>query len=305
VRQPCRDATLNRRLIQNPCQDSVNHLTSHEPSPATHPTIRVRIERWCQERFDREKFSSTQQLPSWLTERELDELSIWRAPGRRRDWLIGRYVAKMALIHWLEEPTLGMQEIQILSRSSDRSKGIAPRVTIRQSSLSAGFSLSHADGMIAVAFIPTPHCRLGIDLVSWQPLSRSFLRSWFSPAEQQALSRADEREPLRYWAAKEAAFKAFPPGPFDPRAIQLEPRDTPPRESRPFPEYLHFLARTTRETPTTSAPVIVASHPIGQLTWGLAWYSWDGSRDGSREMESPPRPFPEIKLESIGFPTAD
>jgi 4'-phosphopantetheinyl transferase EntD len=285
-----------QRLIQNPCQDSVNHLTSHEPSPATHPTIRVRIERLCQEHLDLEKLSPSRELPSWLTERELDELSRWRAPGRRRDWLLGRYVAKRALIHWLEEPTLGMPDIQVLSRSSDRSKGIAPQVTIRHVPHSIGFSLSHANGVVAVAFTPALHCQLGIDLVSPQSLSGSFLRTWFTPAEQQALSEGNELEPLRYWAAKEAAFKAFPPGPFDPRAILLAPRNPRPIDAAPF---LEFLAETNRDNRNVSARVIVARHPVGPLTWSLAWYTWGNRGDGNQDAYR--SPFPEIKLESIGF----
>jgi hypothetical protein len=289
----------------------------------------------CWERLESAKLSSSREFSSWLTERDRDELSRWRAPRRRQDWLLGRFVAKKALIQWLKKSPLTVQrdpgmplipempriagisqipemhDIQILSRSPDSSKGIAPQVTIGQTPLSAGFSLSHADDVIAVAFSPNPDCQLGIDLVSSRPLSGSFLRSWYTDSEQQALIDGDELEPLRYWAAKEAAFKAFPPGPFEPRAIQLTPRPPRPRDAnqhqrhqelqklQELPEFLEFLAETTRGTQNLSAPVVVARQPIGSMTWSLAWYTWGNGSDWSQDASR--SPFAEIKMESIGF----
>lgn len=68
-------------------------------------------------------------------------------------------------------------------------------------------SISHSKDMIALAFSP---CPIGVDIEIWNDKAHRLIHKFLNDNELNLLytAGADSREALRFWTAKEAAFKA-------------------------------------------------------------------------------------------------
>ena len=164
------------------------------------------------------------EVAEWLGPAERLELELWRSPERRLDWLRGRWLAKTMLRRWLPVDSVGPRDIEILSRNPMTGRGIAPRVRIRGEILARSLSLAHTEGSVAIALAKNARIQVGIDLVRRQSATPGFERTWFTEHEQQHFAFADPAEPIRFWAAKEALFKAISEEHFIPKQWELTRR---------------------------------------------------------------------------------
>lgn len=154
-------------------------------------------------------------MANWLTHDEQErfaELQSNAVTKRSRQWLLGRYAAKLACRRWLEERGMSVTEwtdIQI----NNTANGM-PRLAIKNIKESPTLSIAHS-GDEAIAAVAEPGCRIGVDIESNTPranlkalakriCSESERSRWFNGVEHGALT---ERF-TQLWLAKEAVAKS-------------------------------------------------------------------------------------------------
>ncbi len=133
-------------------------------------------------------------LPDWLTAFERDTLAKLDGP-RRGEYLSSR---------WLIRQGLGKSG----NVPAEQCFPVDGRPIASQFPVGWHMSLSHSQGLNAVAIGPTP---LGIDVEPSQrkPDWQGVAKRWFSPVEQEWLLRAnDPYNFLQVWTLKEAWLKA-------------------------------------------------------------------------------------------------
>ncbi len=180
---------------------------------------------------------------AWLTEAEREVLSRLRVPKRRGDWLLGRWVAKRALV------LAGEAETGRATSPSSRPPPAPPR-----RSSSAAPPASRSPSRTATASPSRRSGRPASASASTSRRSRSapagFLGDWFTPAEQAFVAGAGAGEAALaatlVWSAKESVMKALREGlRIPPKAVEVAPRPRPGRRAlAPLRR-----ARTRRRTP--------------------------------------------------------
>ena len=163
------------------------------------------------------------QLPEgldWLTPHEQARFEEFRFEKRRRDWLLGRWAAKQALLELAELPQSDIARFEILSESSG-----APVATLDGQPFDAGLSISHSNGR-AFATVSSETNDLGCDLELVEPRSATFVDTFFTEAERERVARAaaEERDLLvtMIWSAKESTLKALRTGlRVDTRSVEV------------------------------------------------------------------------------------
>ena len=155
----------------------------------------VRTERQCDYRATRSD--------RW-SQRELQERERYRDTNRQRAWEAGRILAREML--W-EAGLVNSRDCEILSREQE-GKQVRPNVFEHGRRLPLWMSLSHAAGYVTVAISPDPCQRVGVDLTEIHTVSSAFLRSWFTPQEQDWIQQQPARAAI-VWGAKEAIYKTF------------------------------------------------------------------------------------------------
>jgi 4'-phosphopantetheinyl transferase len=148
----------------------------------------------------------------WLSECERAQLGKLAVPKRARDWKLGRWTAKMAVLGALYDavqvPPLSLMEV-----CAD--PGGAPFVLMRGARAGFTLSLSHSreQGFCVVNTAGGP---VGCDIEFVETRSAEFTSDYFTPAEVDALAALPIAErPLRatlVWSAKESALKALGQG---------------------------------------------------------------------------------------------
>ena len=141
----------------------------------------------------------------WLSAREAAVLSGLAFEPRRRDWRLGRWTAKQALIAWLGIGGVAdVREVEIMAAADG-----APEAFLAETPAGVNVSISHREGHALVVVGP-PGLALGCDLEVVEPRSAAFVRDYFTPAEAAAVASApeDARPALAnlIWTAKEAAL---------------------------------------------------------------------------------------------------
>ncbi len=124
--------------------------------------------------------SSVPEGDGWLSPAEREVLASLRFPKRRRDWRLGRWVAKQAVLGALGIEASYPSDVEILAMP-----GGAPgaRVLAPGSWPSVGLSLSHSEGVgLAVAVVEAG--RIGCDVERIAARSASFLHDYFTEAER-------------------------------------------------------------------------------------------------------------------------
>lgn len=138
----------------------------------------------------------------WLAAGELDVLARFKADKRRRDWRLGRYVAKSAVAAWLGVPG---SRVEITAAADG-----APEVRVDGRPAPVALSLSHRGGR-GLAIVGEGRASLGCDLELIEPRSRAFVSDWLAPAEQELVAAAgaagEDLVANLLWTAKEAAAK--------------------------------------------------------------------------------------------------
>jgi 4'-phosphopantetheinyl transferase len=161
---------------------------------------------------------------AWLTAAEREVLARFRVPKRRGDWLLGRWVAKRALV--LSGAAGSEEEVAILASASG-----APEAFVLGHLAGVALSLTHSHG-IAVAALGPAGTRLGVDLEAIEERAPGFLGDWFTPAEQAYVAAAGEGEralaATLVWSAKECVMKALREGlRIPPKAVEVAPERGP------------------------------------------------------------------------------
>jgi len=149
---------------------------------------------------------------AWLSQAELACVRPRATPKRRSDWRHGRWAAKQAAARYLGLPsdTEGLREIQVIPADSG-----APELLRNCEPLPATISITHGSGR-AACLIGPPGVELGCDLEVVEARSISFLRDWFTAAEQESIANGspEQRDVLAtaVWCGKECALKALAEG---------------------------------------------------------------------------------------------
>lgn len=148
----------------------------------------------------------------WLSESEAAHLDALRFEKRRKDWRLGRWTAKRAVVAY-RNVTGHSQTL--------RGVEIRPAVSGAPGAFFAGqpapvtISLSHRDG-IAVCSVASSSVALGCDLEIIEPRSESFIADYFTSEEKELVAgaRADDRSRMLalLWSGKESALKALREG---------------------------------------------------------------------------------------------
>jgi 4'-phosphopantetheinyl transferase len=153
----------------------------------------------------------------WLSAPERETLAELRFPARRRDWRLGRWVARRAVAGVLARATM---EVRAAADG-------APEVLVAGRPAPVTISISHRAGLGAC--LATGRGRLaGCDLELIEPHPHALARDFFTPAELAMVDRAGpERRELAValvWSAKESALKALRQGlRLDTREVEVEP----------------------------------------------------------------------------------
>jgi|GEM_PF-1491522 len=149
---------------------------------------------------------------------EAQQFARLRDPGRRRQWLAARDVARELVRQALQlrsEPA-----IEIITRN-ERNLGVSPIVLVSGQRCEISLSISHTARGVLVAATADIATAVGADLCEDLPIKTGFLQAWFSPSEQLWIA-GNNRRAATIWAIKEAVFKAASQGaPWNPREIEV------------------------------------------------------------------------------------
>jgi len=163
------------------------------------------------------------QLPEeldWLTASERARLDGFRFEKRRRDWLLGRWAAKLVLLGITGLPDRDIRRFEIGSAPDG-----APRPTLDGRPCRARLSLSHSDGR-AFASAFRGNTAIGCDIELVEPRSAGFVETFFTASECERVERADPRFRdlliTMIWSAKESTLKALRTGlQADTRSVEV------------------------------------------------------------------------------------
>ncbi|HKA51835.1 MAG TPA: 4'-phosphopantetheinyl transferase superfamily protein [Candidatus Dormibacteraeota bacterium] len=152
----------------------------------------------------------------WLSAAELATLAGMRAPARRRDWRLGRWVAKRALAAVLGD------SVAVEVRAAGDG---APEALVDGRPAPVSISISHREGLGA-CLVAGPESAVGCDLELVEPRDDALARHFFTPAERVLVDRSGHRggdlAVALVWSAKESALKALRPGlSVDIRALEV------------------------------------------------------------------------------------
>ena len=151
-------------------------------------------------------------------------LAPLRFPKRRGDWLLGRWVAKRALV--LSGAAGNESDVAILASASG-----APEAFVLGCPAGVALSLTHSHG-VAVAALGPAGVRLGVDLEAVEERTAAFLDDWFTEAERAFVMEAGAGEAALaatlVWSAKESVMKALREGLRIPlKAVEISPERGP------------------------------------------------------------------------------
>lgn len=159
----------------------------------------------------------------WLHADEKELFGRFRFAKKQRDWLLGRWTAKQALLGYPQRPIDGIQlcDLAILPES-----GGAPVAYLGGNRLDLCISLSHSSGM-GLCAIGTDKLKVGCDLEKVEPRSPALLADFFTEQEQETVrGKGTVQAPMfsnLIWSAKESALKTLRTGlRMDPRNVQVD-----------------------------------------------------------------------------------
>lgn len=164
-----------------------------------------------------------QQLPAgldWLTTGERERLEGFRFDKRRRDWLLGRWAAKVALLG-----ISGLARSDISRFEIDSAPNGAPVPRLDGRPYRVGLSLSHSHDR-AFSAVSKEAVALGCDIEWVEPRSDVFVETYFTESERTDVDAADpsDRDALitKIWSAKESTLKALQTGlQADTRSVEV------------------------------------------------------------------------------------
>lgn len=160
---------------------------------------------------------------NWLHADEKAVLGRFRFAKKRRDWLLGRWTAKQALLARMQGARPGLETSRIAVLPAEDG---APEAWLDGQRLEVCLSLSHSSGM-GLCAIGGRGLKIGCDLEKIEPRSPALVKDFFTPREQKMVNDVgEEQAPLvanLIWSAKESALKAMRTGlRVDPRKVQID-----------------------------------------------------------------------------------
>ena len=163
-------------------------------------------------------------LPSghgWLSLRERRVLDGFRLEKRRRDWMLGRRAAKLALRGLLRRVDNGGE---ILAADSGRPQVHFPPGNDPEEGVSLSISHSAGIGFAAVQLGSVP---VGCDVEQIEPRSEAFVADYFTEPEREAVERFSDSDrallATLVWSGKESALKVMGEGlRLDTRTVEVD-----------------------------------------------------------------------------------
>jgi 4'-phosphopantetheinyl transferase len=163
----------------------------------------------------------------WLTAGEVARLRELRVAKRRRDWLLGRWTAKQAIVAaWpslapdTHQPSLSEVEVRPASDG-------APEALVRGERAGFTVSISHSSNSGLCAVSPLT-AQMGCDIELIEVRSDRFIEDYFTEDEgTEIFALPATKRPMAatlVWSAKESALKATREGlRSDTRAMEVDP----------------------------------------------------------------------------------
>ena len=155
--------------------------------------------------------------PGFLSVSEAARWQALRSEKRRRDWLLGRWTAKLLLQAVIQEQSGELPALSDLVIASRPDGAPCLDWPAARNGRTVTLSLSHSGEVAAcaAAFSPDPGgagANLGVDIEKIDQRSPRFADEYFTPAEAALVERTpdEDRDVLvtAIWSAKEAALKA-------------------------------------------------------------------------------------------------
>ncbi len=173
--------------------------------------------------FENLKPASEKTLSEWLSDAERLESERYRDPGRLREWLAGRWLAKQLLNEQFVPWSMDWRDIEVLSRN-DKGQAVRPMVRLMKIPQPWCVSISHSHRGALVAVSLEKGIDVGVDLAEKEELNSQSLVFWFSAKEREHLRQTDARQAAVSWAVKEAVYKAINTGEsFVPKKFEVFP----------------------------------------------------------------------------------
>ena len=146
----------------------------------------------------------------WLTPNERARLEAFRFEKRRRDWLLGRWTAKQALLRVAGLPGKDARRIEIATARDG-----APQPFLDGRPFRVALSISHSNGR-ALCAVAAEGAPIGCDIERIETRRPEFADTFFTTNERDriAAARADDHDLLvtLTWCAKESVLKAIRTG---------------------------------------------------------------------------------------------
>lgn len=163
--------------------------------------------------------------PGLLSGPERTFLARLKVPQRRRDWILGRYVAKALCRAWLAKRGEDVPSERLTIAAEEDGSPFA--LVAGRGRLPITLSISHRAGLSLCALAEPQGALLGADLELCEPRSEGFAQDFFTEAEQTLCKRTGGfRIETEIWCLKEAALKATRQGlTTDTRTVEVVPRD--------------------------------------------------------------------------------
>ena len=146
----------------------------------------------------------------WLTRSERSRMDAFRFEKRRRDWLLGRWTAKQAMLRMAGLPGNAARRLEIAT-----AKDGAPEPFLDGRPHRVALSISHSNGR-GLCAIGGHGAQIGCDIERIEPRSPEFANTFFTTTERDRIATAqgDIRDLLVTvtWCAKESVLKALRTG---------------------------------------------------------------------------------------------
>jgi 4'-phosphopantetheinyl transferase len=229
----------------------------------------------------------------WLSESETARLGSLRFEKRRKDWLLGRWTAKLAVAAYQKLPdhSQTLRNVEIRPAVSG-----APEVFFAGQPAPITVSLSHRDGIALCAVAPSS-VALGCDLELIEPRSEAFAADYFTTEEKELVARARAEDRSRLltllWSGKESALKALREGlRLDTRSVVFSLDDV---EQGGAEEGLGPFADSVLTPPPHAANRWLPFHV--RCTTGQVFHGWwQNTENLVRTLVADPPPAPPILL---------
>ncbi len=158
-----------------------------------------------------------------LASEERERYATFRAPKRRRDWLLGRWTAKQLARQYLDARGAQRHADEILVRADGDG---SPYLSLDGARLPVSLSISHSGAYSFCALTDQPGAAAGADVEMIEPRPLSLAEQFFAAQELAALLARPQAERdlliTLVWSAKEAFLKCIKEGlRVDTRAVTV------------------------------------------------------------------------------------